>query len=589
MKRLNYILVLALIVPSLVHGQKIKYSDVFLKLNSKNYDEGAPLLRQFLADPKVSNHPNGTYFMGVILEDKFVKQDILSDTLKTYALADSSVAFYKSSLKLIDEKEIKKNSDLYQSFYRRDLRTGEFGIKISDVHLDIEKKIDAIEKRKSSLKNLHTTLRKINGKYAVSSKLYKEFSDKEKNYRELLLGMSDKDLTTLDGILANSTGLNALASTLKTIATELGTDKYQQDLKLKPVNQYAIEGIAQENIYSGQLSLWDYEGWATRVKAEYAGLNDFRKKLVDTESKISEANKAMASGQVPPTITLTHLQADAEKYDPRSTPMELLDLKINQLEVQQMTSRSLHPMLADTTNIIVQLELAEDVVEKLDKMKGIHTALSPDRIYKAKMQYASVINAAYGSETGLDDFLRSVGGWLSPTEKQWKARYERFSEREKWAISGKDSVAMFVRKKGAKTTWGVRGAEAKTAYGYDKKTKKGYVAWTGAERTIEHIKNFEIGKMNHTNVQVMEFEVPHLIFCAFDESLTTDKNLAIVSAVDGGALKWANLIKATRMPVTSRYDATLDQITIFFFPPDQLPESSDELTYVVIDRHGTVR
>jgi hypothetical protein len=414
-------------------------------------------------------------------------------------------------------------------------------------------------------------------------------ADREKNYAEFLLGLTDNEVKNLDGILANSTGLSALATTLKNIAAELGTEKYQQDVKLKPVNQFAVEGIAQDNLYSGQLSLWDYEAWATRVKAEYAGLNDFRKKLVATETKIKDANAALAAGQAPPVITLTHLQADAEKYDPRSAPIELLDLKINQLEVLQMTNKTLHPVLTDTTNIIVQLELAEDVVEKLDKMRGIHGGLTPDRVYKAKMQYTGVIQAAYGSETGLDDFLRNVGSWIVSNDVKWKSRYERFSEREKWAITGKDSVALFVRNSGAKSTWGVRGTEAKTAFGYDKKLKKGYVAWTGAERTIEHIKNFDIGKINVGQVKVMQFEAPHLIFCAWDESLTNDKNLVIVSAVDGGALKWSNLIKASRMPVTSRYDATLDQITVFFFPPEELPESSDELTYVVIDRHGTVR
>ena len=56
-----------------------------------------------------------------------------------------------------------------------------------------------------------------------------------------------------------------------------------------------------------------------------------------------------------------------------------------------------------------------------------------------------------------------------------------------------------------------------------------------------------------------------------------------------GDIKWSNLVTAPREPVSFRYDESLDQLTVFYFPEDQLPDGDGIISYIVIDRNGVVR
>jgi len=68
------------------------------------------------------------------------------------AQCDSAVTFLDKAYNTITEKELKKNGEYYQMYSRRDLRTGEFGIKLSDVRLDLETRVSLLKERKETAK-----------------------------------------------------------------------------------------------------------------------------------------------------------------------------------------------------------------------------------------------------------------------------------------------------------------------------------------------------------------------------------------------------------------------------------------------------
>ncbi|WP_425390832.1 hypothetical protein [Ekhidna sp.] len=125
-------------------AQKLKYKDIYPYLKSKNYEKGIPQLKQYLAVGENSEEASPNLEMGIWLHERLKNID---DEAQLTEVGDSAVYFLKKAKNLIDEKEVKKREEYYLEFKRRDLRTGKFGVKVSDVHLDIENRIDDIRKR----------------------------------------------------------------------------------------------------------------------------------------------------------------------------------------------------------------------------------------------------------------------------------------------------------------------------------------------------------------------------------------------------------------------------------------------------------
>jgi hypothetical protein len=84
----------------LAHGQKVKYKDLFLLLNGKQYNDAEPFLRKFLKDNP--EHPNALLYMGIIFQDKSNKDDVLKQTEQLQHHIDSAVIYYDRAYKEID-------------------------------------------------------------------------------------------------------------------------------------------------------------------------------------------------------------------------------------------------------------------------------------------------------------------------------------------------------------------------------------------------------------------------------------------------------------------------------------------------------
>ena len=160
--RLFFVLILFLVSGYSALGQKIKYKELFVLLNAKDYDNAEPFLKRYLKAN--DDNPNAYLFMAIIYEYKAGKVDILKETKRYVMNLDSAVYFYGMASKGMTEKEVSRNEDYYQMDSRRDFRTGEFGIKLSDVVLRIETGIKLKERAKEA--------KVLKGQFVASEKAY---------------------------------------------------------------------------------------------------------------------------------------------------------------------------------------------------------------------------------------------------------------------------------------------------------------------------------------------------------------------------------------------------------------------------------
>ena len=133
------------LVVTTAYGQKVKYKEIWALLNTKQYDAAEPFLRKYLQEN--TDNPNAFLYMGIIFQEKSLKEDVLRNTGRAISGMDSAIVYFDKAYKTITEREVKKNSDLYQAYNRRDLRTGEFGVKLSDIQFDLERRMEGLRER----------------------------------------------------------------------------------------------------------------------------------------------------------------------------------------------------------------------------------------------------------------------------------------------------------------------------------------------------------------------------------------------------------------------------------------------------------
>ena len=198
MTKIGFIQFALLLLVSAAYGQKAKYKDIYALLSTKQFEQAEPFLRTYLK--KNDDNPNAYLFMGQILQEKAAKNDILKQTRLAVTNMDSAIQYYDKAYKLIDDREVRKNKEYYQSYNRRDLRTGEFGVKLSDIQFDIEKRIEGLKERIDKVKMVKHYFSLADSSYTRSNTLYSSLQKKYPSENQLFLRADDqtvKDLMTL--------------------------------------------------------------------------------------------------------------------------------------------------------------------------------------------------------------------------------------------------------------------------------------------------------------------------------------------------------------------------------------------------------
>ena len=595
-------LLLTLVVSHLSIGQKIKYKDLFPLLNAKNYTEGEALLRQYLSDPKNAEEANPNLQMALMLEDQFLKYDIINDSTRIYESGDSAILYFNKSISLIDDKELKKRDEYYQPFFRRDLRTGEFGIKVSDVHLDIENKIEAIKNRTAEVKTLTNSLRKIIENQEIAAEGYKRLTDKFDSYNMMLLAAGQQETAIVTAVKTYGANAKNDAEDIKDMAKKLGSDKYQSEVELLKIEKFGEDGLSQPNLMEGSISMWDFEAWGLEAQSEIRGSIGLFKTMITKYIKELRSKKArLKNGQNAEGLVVPReIHDQFQKYDPTSIAEILLRVETFEARVIKQVDLQINPDLMDSSLVGSQLKIYTEALSNVDSMNALVETISTEGLQNMKVKYRDYSDSFKKKYVTASKYVEDMKEW-SERNKEWIANSVAYwKEKDKWGIIAKEGAEerQIRLEQQEEPTDGFKTIDVLLASveeviicGADTETQKGYVGAFGEDRYEKWMLEFTLPggldsyQYTYNSLPGAEGLVSFYLYNARAQ----ENNFSAVSFDPSGTLRWAVNLTLPKEPLEFKFDDLTQELTILMYPEEELPLDSDELGYVVIDRKGDAR
>jgi hypothetical protein len=422
-------------------GQKVKYKDIFPLIEKNDYDAAIPMINSFLKDSKNDEHANANLQLGLYHEQKNNDLHVLSDSTELLEFCDSAIYFLNLAKTLITDKELKKNSDYYQSFYRRDLRTGEFGIKLSDVQLDLDNKIESLKKLNKYSRIIYKNLKIGDRNYSTSNEQYRHLSTLYGSENDFALMSSELEQDELKTMVTRSDSITNAVAQVRDAVSKLGKKGYSPEIKFNEIKQYGVDGKIKGDFYENDIEVWDYAIWSQNLQSKLRlDVNKMRDNLNDTYGKLkSNYDKSKIGGGITENDLILDINPELKNQlrslDEEPIPEKLLELLISEIKFEFITNKKLNLRLADESDVNYQLAISDSINTIISNISNKVADIVEPYTTTGTKKYPKFIKDNYGGEIGLIKYKQSVETKYAKEMNKWKELSAYWMEKSKWGVS----------------------------------------------------------------------------------------------------------------------------------------------------------
>jgi len=580
-----------------LYCQKYKYKDIFPELDKKNYASGESKLRSFLAETKNKEHPNANFQMAMMLEAKIKPLHVVNDSTKYIRYCDSIRTFYANAKKFITEKEIKKRDEYYQAYHRRDLRTGDFTIKKSDIDGDIEKKLKYYTDVKIGAKFLAVKLPYLNSAMGMNKDLYTKLTKGFDQMTSFALSVDESIRTELQKLSDQNLKTKEIVSGIQDKVASLPEIGFNSNEVLTEIKQIDKDGLELKDVYEGSFKIWDYASFTTDILTLADGeISEYKAELLTESQKFDKMLKQIAKAEVPaesPQVSESLLNKAAE-IDPENLVLSILKFKSEEVKYRLIDAKELE----DQTHIFDQLERYDSLNNVVKEAQKHFEDLASLNTELERKKYDEFIKVVFNRQTQLEQYISDKKVWVNNRAYFIGKQTEEFLEASRWGTNPSDSVALFLEEEkqlsGKITTY----LESDTLH---------YHTVAGFEISETPFKVFVgrvdpgmnlIWKYNLTSkLQVVDSIATNAIFKevpGWKDYLTVfyteDQSEYQFMAFDkqSGDIEWKAKIKPKKPIFDVKYN-DLTKETVLYLDDPEILEQGGEVAYLVIDKSGKVR
>ena len=433
---------------SSVSAQKVKYKDLFILLNAENFKDADPFLRKFIVDNP--DHPNANYQMGKMLQTYMMEADLIKDSLMINEFADSALLYLNKSLEVCTEKYVEKkhDDDYYAGHRRRNLRTGKFEVKLSDVQLEMEGRKEAIEKFKEDDSKLITHFRAAGYFNESVFELYSSLVDSAENINILYFTAGADELQILREIPKNYDSIIYHYNTYRVLKKDMSRNSPVQKFEEKPVSEYPIKGSNKVDFTAETVEVWNLKAWSKQAHDKIGKeIFPLKSRLIAYDKELDEVHDRIVRDSLDGrseifALATKNVGRDLRDYDPSSLPAAIFNFRIAEINYHS-TTNVWHLDVHDTVNIDVKYSVLDDIGKQLSGVTKLAGILVEANNAQERLLFRDFINDRYTDENGLYNFIQEQVSFVNNDSIQlddWISETNKLDTRTMWYT---DSIPLF--------------------------------------------------------------------------------------------------------------------------------------------------
>ncbi len=394
-------------------SQSMKYKDIYPYIESKNYREAVPYLKEFLFyEP---DHPSANFQLAVIYEERFKRyHPILKFRPAMKNAEEAKMRFLKARL-LIDEREIKRNGNKFYTNFATFNDRGKPSVEYSAIRLKIDSAYIEIDNFMRHVPVIYGNFKESVKFYDRAVKQYAEINDNYGSLKELYL-LYDASLKSSLAQLKTDydSSMYFFKAYLKAAENYPITD-YKQTFEISTIQHYRLDGlIAQNDFLSEKIIFWDYSSWVDQVNETVSNqIAALRRQIELNEQKLNENIEFLKSAGNDSKPGLKPYAIDRElilklrNYDYNSPVLPLLLYKQNKqnLMYRAMNEIQLTEDTVNTANDETLLAYFSQRFELLLEGDSLLTAVDVKNTPSNIARHAAYIEKYYYGASGLRSFL----------------------------------------------------------------------------------------------------------------------------------------------------------------------------------------
>jgi hypothetical protein len=425
MRSLLIVVFLVITFVSNTEAQRIRYKNLFPILQSKDYKTAEPQLLKFLEEN--DDEANAYFYLGEIIVSKLDTVEIFPSLEKYDSMANQAIKSYKKAISLVDDREVRKNDDYYMAYNRRDLRTGKFGIKTSDVHLDYENKISSVSSKKELILELHHLKEGSKNQYDNFKNKIVGFYSSYPDEIAFLLRANPEDRETLNQSIKFFNDFKEQYSLFVDKLNSLNHPLYDPELKILPISNWDQLAPKDLDFSDFKIEIQDYDEYLTsvnnRIESEVRPLEEL---LYETDNDFNEALKTNESvkdsAEIQELNIPQELKNGLSSLDESNVIYNLLQYKQLKNKSNLLTNVSLMPVLADSSNIYQRANIVDQYKNRLGDQLELIKLVDSGLDDHLKANFAMYFD---GFEPSIDAYINTEKTIL---EKKYKSVAEKSRE-----------------------------------------------------------------------------------------------------------------------------------------------------------------